>query len=101
MGWRAINSRDRSASTFYSLRFVMNVQIHPSYFRKIVLSEPFSQMIDVAAASGSITHKAYVCLAIAHFSKLLPTSVNPAVEAEINRRNTILATQYGIAGGVA
>ncbi len=79
----------------------MTVQIHPSYFHKIVLSEPFSQMIDVAAASGSITHKAYVCLAIAHSAKLLPIAVNPAVEAEINRRNTILVIQYGIAGGVA
>lgn len=79
----------------------MNVQIHPSYFRKIVLSEPFSQMIDVASASGSITHKAYVCLAIAHFTKLLPTTINPAVEAEINRRIKTSSIQSAKAGGVA
>ncbi len=79
----------------------MNVQIHPSYFRKIVLSEPFPQMIDVAAASGSITHKAYVCLAIARFTKLLPTAINPAVEAEINRRIKTSSIQAAKAGGVA
>ncbi|WP_170950676.1 hypothetical protein [Morganella morganii] len=79
----------------------MNVQIHPSYFRKIVLSEPFPQMIDVAAASGSITHKTYVCLAIAHITKLHPTAINPVVEAEINRRIKTSSIQAAKAGGVA
>lgn len=79
----------------------MNVQIHPSYFQMIASSEPFSQMIDVAAASGSITHKAYMCLTIAHFTKLHPTAINPAVEAEINRRIKISSIQAAKAGGVA
>ncbi|EOA5543872.1 hypothetical protein ACH4P5_002447 [Vibrio mimicus] len=75
----------------------MNVQIHPSFFRKIVSSEPFSLMLDVAAASGSITHKSYVCLTIAHFTKLHPTAINPAVEAEINRR--FVMSPVCVAGG--
>ena len=75
----------------------MNIQIHPAHFRKIVSSEPFSLMIDVAAASGSITHKAYVCLTIAHFTKLHPTAINPAVEAEINRR--FVMSPVCVAGG--
>ncbi|MBO2610988.1 MULTISPECIES: hypothetical protein [Shewanella] len=75
----------------------MNVQIHPSYFRKIVSSEPFSLMLDVAATSGSITHKSYICLAIAHFAKLLPAAVSPAVEAEINRR--FVMSPVRVAGG--
>ncbi|EKO3537246.1 MULTISPECIES: hypothetical protein [Gammaproteobacteria] len=75
----------------------MNVQIHPSYFRKIVSSEPFSLMLDVAAASGYSSHRAYVCLAIAHFTKLHPTAINPVVEAEINRR--FVMSPVCVAGG--
>lgn len=76
----------------------MNVQIHPSYFRKIVLSEPFSQMIDVAAASGSSTHYVYVLLALARSTKLPTACVNVAVEAEINRRSMVRSAR--VAGGV-
>lgn len=76
----------------------MNVQIHPSYFRKIVLSEPFSQMIDVAAASGSRAHHVYVLLALARAAKLPTACVNAAVVAEINRRSMVRSAR--VAGGV-
>lgn len=79
----------------------MNVQIHPSYFRKIVSSEPFSLMLDVAAASGYSSHRAYVCLSIARATKLSTACVNPAVEAEINRRIKTSSIQAAKAGGVA
>ncbi|CAD6367541.1 hypothetical protein O1B65_002438 [Vibrio cholerae] len=75
----------------------MNVQIHPSYFRKIVSSEPFSLMIDVAAASGYSSHRVYVCLSIARATKLPTVCVNPAVGEEINRRSMVRAR---VAGGV-
>lgn len=75
----------------------MNVQIHPSYFHKIVSSEPFSQMIDVVAASGSKTHYAYVLLALARTTKLSTACVNVAVEAEINRRSMVRSAR--VAGG--
>lgn len=67
----------------------MNVQIHPSYFRKIVSSEPFSQMIDVAVASGSRAHHVYVLLALARATKLSTACVNAAVDEEINRRSIV------------
>ncbi|HCG6157822.1 TPA: hypothetical protein NJ142_002188 [Vibrio parahaemolyticus] len=67
----------------------MNVKIHPSYFRKIVLSAPFSQMIDVAAATGYSSHHVYVCLSVARAAKLPTACVNVAVEAEINRRSMV------------
>ena len=76
----------------------MNIQIQTSYFRKIVLSEPFSQMIDVAAASGSNTHYVYVLLALARAAKLPTACVNVAVEAEINRRSMVRSAR--VAGGV-
>ncbi|MGT3802060.1 hypothetical protein [Vibrio cholerae] len=76
----------------------MNVQIHPSYFRKIVSSEPFSLMLDVAAASGYSSHRAYMCLSIARATKLSTACVNVAVEAEINRR--LMVRSARVAGGV-
>lgn len=79
----------------------MNVQIHPSYFRKIVLSEPFSQMIDVAAATGSRAHLIYISLALTHKTKLPKTAVIPALDAEIKRRITTSSVQSEKAGGVA
>ncbi|HFG2079681.1 TPA: hypothetical protein ACGF4M_002143 [Vibrio cholerae] len=75
----------------------MNVQIHPSYFRKIVLSEPFSQMIDVAAATGSGAHLIYVSLALSHKTKLPKTAVIPALESEIKRR--LVMSPICVAGG--
>ncbi|MCS6100106.1 hypothetical protein [Shewanella baltica] len=76
----------------------MNVQIHPSYFRKIVLSEPFSLMIDVAAASGSKAHHVYVLLALARVTKLPTACVNAAVDDEINRRSIVHSAR--VSGGV-
>ncbi|EEW2237421.1 hypothetical protein D9H04_07875 [Escherichia coli] len=75
----------------------MNIQIHPSYFRKIVLSEPFSLMLDVAAASGSKTHQVYVLLALARATKLPTACVNSLVEEEINRRSIVHSAR--VAGG--
>ncbi|EKO3431513.1 MULTISPECIES: hypothetical protein [Shewanella] len=75
----------------------MNVQIHPSYFRKIVSSEPFSLMLDVAAASGYSSHRAYVCLSIARATKLSTACVNAAVDEEINRRSIVHSAR--VAGG--
>ncbi|EJG0223852.1 hypothetical protein DBT82_RS08195 [Vibrio parahaemolyticus] len=75
----------------------MNVQIHPSYFHKIVSSEPFSLMLDVAAASGYTTHHVYVSLALARAAKLPTACVNVAVEAEINRRSMLRSAR--VAGG--
>ncbi|HBC3404524.1 hypothetical protein J7916_03085 [Vibrio parahaemolyticus] len=69
----------------------MNIQIHPSYFHKIVSSELFSLMIDVAAATGYPSHHVYVCLSVASTAKLPSACVNAAVEAEINRRSMLLA----------
>lgn len=75
----------------------MNVQIHPSYFRKIVSSEPFSLMLDVAAASGSRAHHVYVSLAISDAAKMPTTAVERAVETEINRR--LVVSLVRVAGG--
>ncbi|EOH0514804.1 hypothetical protein ACNPDE_002844 [Vibrio fluvialis] len=79
----------------------MNVQIHPSYFQMIASSEPFSQMIDVVAASGSKTHYVYVLLALARSTKLSTACVNTAFKAEINRRIKTSSIQSSKAGGVA
>lgn len=75
----------------------MNVQIHPSYFHKIVLSEPFSQMIDVAAATGYSSHHVYVCLSVARAAKLPTECVNSVVEEEIHRRSMVRSGR--VAGG--
>ncbi|SUI44745.1 Uncharacterised protein [Shewanella baltica] len=75
----------------------MNVQIHPSYFHKIVSSEPFSLMLDVAAASGSRAHMIYVSLALTHKTKLPKTAVIPAIESEIKRR--LVMSPVCVAGG--
>lgn len=68
----------------------MNIQIHPAHFHKIVSSEPFSLMIDVAAANGYTSHRAYVTLALARAARLNVSAVNVAVNAEIRRRVTDL-----------
>ncbi|MGK4305289.1 hypothetical protein ACSMFS_15905 [Shewanella xiamenensis] len=75
----------------------MNVQIHPSYFGKIVSSEPFSLMLDVAATSGSKAHHVYVLLALARVTKLSTACVNAAVDEEINRRSIMHSAR--VAGG--
>ncbi|MDY7587523.1 hypothetical protein [Vibrio cholerae] len=75
----------------------MNVQIHPAHFRKIVSSEPFSLMLDVAAASGYTSHRVYVSLALARAARLNVSAVNVAVNAEIRRRATAMSIRT--AGG--
>ncbi|EGR0532128.1 hypothetical protein [Vibrio parahaemolyticus] len=76
----------------------MNVQIHPSYFHKIVSSEPFSLMLDVAAATGYLSHHVYVCLSVARAAKLPKECVNLVVEEEINHRRSMLRSAR-FAGG--
>ncbi|EGQ9273761.1 hypothetical protein [Vibrio vulnificus] len=75
----------------------MNVQIHPAFFQKISLSEPFSLMIDVAAKTGYSSHRVYVAIAIARAAKLPTACVNVAVEEEINRRSMLRSAR--VAGG--
>ncbi|MGT3809636.1 hypothetical protein ACVTD9_13855 [Vibrio cholerae] len=75
----------------------MNVQIHPAFFQKISLSEPFSLMIDVAARTGYSSHRVYVAIAIARAVKLPVTSIKKALDEEINSRS--IARSVQVSGG--
>tara|TARA_R110002033_G_C3896351_1_gene239534 strand:+ start:6690 stop:7064 length:375 start_codon:yes stop_codon:yes gene_type:complete len=82
------NSRERSASTYYLLRFTMTNQklFFSQQVREFFTSELFSLMLNISAMSGSPGHESYCTLTLAKKARIDPSHARKIVKAEIKRR---------------